>query len=512
MLRRVAPALIALALVSATSAQAATEGTLVQLPGDTGSGATGVTLSPDGTSLYSVTPAGVIAYSRDAKTGTLTAVSSQGPLAHQPEVAPVVAPDGLSAYGGSAVLARDPLTGVLTDAGTIPGTGLGATVVSPDGLSVYVASADQILAFARVSLTPAGSVPFSGTKALAASPDGRSLYAASDGGVAAFSRDPLTGVLTAVGCLGDSSGCTPVRGLKGPTDVAVSPDGANVYVTSGFNGSGGVVAFARDATSGALTQLPDAAGCINESDPTCTDTATLVNAHAVVLSPDGRYAYVGSFDGALTTLSRDRVTGALKAVDGPDGCLAADQFPGLPCGTARALWQLGALAISPDGANVYGAAGDSGLSAFERLGPTIIVDPPTQPVPPAGDPPAEKPAAQLPAPDVPAAPTLPVRVIVEAPHAEDEPTVEVPALKLIGKTTIRGLRSGNLRVVVRCDRACSGIVSAYASSKGKLTRLAGKRIKLKKKGDKVVNLVVTGKNLTLLRKSGTGLVFRARAS
>ena len=102
-------------------------------------------------------------------------------------------------------------------------------------------------------------------------------------------------------------------------------------------------------------------------------------------------------------------------------------------------------------------------------------------------------------------------VVVEPPH-EMDPVVEAPTLKLVNQTNSLGFRTGRLRVVLRCDRACSGIVSAYAKpKKGKLVRMTGKRVKLKKKGNLVVNFQVKGKNLALLRKTGTTLLFRARA-
>ena len=292
--------------------------------------------------------AALVAYSRDAVSGALTPLAGQAALTHQPEVAPVVSPDGRNAYGGSAVLARDVVTGVLTDAGTAPGTGasvLGATAVSPDGLSVYVAAPDDgiIFAFARDPLTGALTAAGSTTTVpdihdLTLSPDGLSLYAASDSGLAVFTRAPLTGALTGAGCLDGSGagGCTAVPGLHGPTDVAVSADGTNAYVTAGDNGAGGVVALTRSIATGALSALP-ADGCISESDAACSISPTVANAHAIVLSPDGRFAYVGSFDGALVSLSRNVTTGALTPLAAPDGCLVDAQFLGTSCGAGRAL-------------------------------------------------------------------------------------------------------------------------------------------------------------------------------
>jgi hypothetical protein len=288
------------------------------------------------------------------------------------------------------------------------------------------------------------------------------------------------------------------------TAIAVAPDGLSVYVASGFNGVGGVAAFARDAATGALTQLPGGDGCVNESDTSCTVDAAVSNAHGVAVSPDGRFVYVASFDGALVSLTRDK-SGALTPIAAPDGCLADDHLPHLPCGDGSGLWQLNGLVASPDGLNVYGSSADAGIAGFRRT-PAIAVDPPAPPQEP------EPPAPPVTPPVVtPAAP--PIRVIVEAPHAEDEPVVEQVKLTIANQTGYAGFRSGRLRVIVRCTGPCSGSVSAYAKSKGKLTRLApAKRVKLKRKGSKMVNFRVTGKNLKLLRKTGTTLLFKARAS
>jgi DNA-binding beta-propeller fold protein YncE len=573
---RLGPALTALVLMLgfATSADAAPEGALVQLPGTAGCrtiaaaavtdgcavdeaayGARGVSLSPDGQNLYSVSPSGLLAYTRDGGSGELSALAAQPALARQPDVAPVVSPDGRNAYAGSVVFARGPATGALTPLAGVTGcltahavatgctrvdgagtsnTPLTASVVSPDGHFVYVAAPDEqaILSFSRHPATGAltqlsglaacaglqarcsPATGLHGVSSLVISPDGRSLYASADftsGTVAVFSRNASSGALTqlpgAAGCLepGAENGCTPVRGLHGATDVAVSPDGDNVYVTSGFNGSAGVVALARDSSTGALAQLAGTDGCLNESDSTCIDTDTLVNAHGIVLSGDGRFAYAGSFDGALVALARDPASGALAELSHPGGCLEAPQFASLPCTPARAIWQTSDLALSPDGKNVYASAGVSGLSSFKRAPAERIADPPlpqdTTPAPtrPTGDKPASSGG-------------LPGSVVVEQPHSGGEPEVVLPALKLIAQTSARGLRSGNLRVVVRCDRACSGTVAAYARVKRKLYRLAGKRVRLEKAGDKVVVLKVEGKSLRRLNGSGAALVFRARAA
>ena len=73
---------------------------------------------------------------------------------------------------------------------------------------------------------------------MAVSPDGRHVYVASYGshGVAVFARARRTGLLEQLagrrGCLRHEGGefCGRGRALGGPVSIAVSPDGANVYV------------------------------------------------------------------------------------------------------------------------------------------------------------------------------------------------------------------------------------------------------------------------------------------
>ena len=62
---------------------------------------------------------------------------------------------------------------------------------------------------------------------------------------------------------GSGGACQDGTALDGAFDLAASPDGRNVYVTS--NESGAVVVFDRDPATGVLTQKPGTAGCISET-------------------------------------------------------------------------------------------------------------------------------------------------------------------------------------------------------------------------------------------------------
>lgn len=203
-----------------------------------------------------------------------------------------------------------------------------------------------------------GPGPFMGSRAIAISPDGRNVYVAASrsNAIAVFRRSPRTGAL---GQPSGSSGCVAAKGafecgeaigLNGPNSVAVSPDGRNVYATS--RGSNAISVFRRNPSSGALTQLPVGAGCISGLPvPVCTRGRALVAPDVVVVSPDGRNVYVGSFFGnAVAVFDRDRGTGALTQPGDDSGCIA-EAVSG--CTQGIALGAPEGMAISANGARVY---------------------------------------------------------------------------------------------------------------------------------------------------------------
>ncbi len=387
-------ALVALAIVSGAAALATNDLTPADCVADVGSpagcgteqqglgSATGVAVSPDGGSVYvaSFDDKAIVHLVRESD-GSLTPVECISDV------------DVGQTCGGD----HD---------GDNEAQGLDGAVsvaVSPDGRSVYVAAFNNqsVAIFDRANdggLTKAGCISdleggqtcggdhggdneaqgLNGAVDVAVSPDGDSVYVTGrlDDAVATFDRAD-DGSLTKAGCIsdleegqtcgGDHDGDNEAQGLANATGVAVSPDGASVYVASQDDDA--VSRFDR-AGDGSLT----AAGCVSdlEGGETCggnhgedNEAQGLNRARFVVVSPDGASVYVtGSNDHAIVHLDREpdgSLTPAecISDVDGPQTCGAANQAQGLQ--GARGL------AVSPDGESVFVAAQDDhAISRFDR--------------------------------------------------------------------------------------------------------------------------------------------------
>jgi len=339
-------------------------------------GATGVTLSPDGSTVYvaSETSRAVSVFARDPTTGGISqlpgtdgCVSDSGTggvcadgvaLVGPRSVA--VSPDGTSFYfpattsAAVAVFSRDRTTGRLAQ---LPGA---AGCVSETGTSGVCAD----------------GVALEGARSASVSPDGESVYVASffSDAAAVFARDPTTGVLMqssgTAGCVSEtatSGACVDGVGLDGARTVAVSPDGKSVYLAA--ETSGAVAVFSRDDSTGAITQLAGTSGCVSQtgSDGACADVRALGGAGGVAVSPDGRNVYVASMSShAVAVFMRNETTGALAQLLGTAGCVS-ETGNGGSCVDGRGLDRSRSVAVSLDGTSVYVAAetGDA-VAVFSR--------------------------------------------------------------------------------------------------------------------------------------------------
>jgi DNA-binding beta-propeller fold protein YncE len=153
--------------------------------------------------------------------------------------------------------------------------------------------------------------------------------------------------------------CAEARTLATPNALAVSPDGRTVYVAATADDA--IAVFARDPARGTVRQTAGAAGCVSDlTDAGCTFAAPLVQVQAVAVSPDGRNVYAAG-DQGVAVFSRDAATGALRPLAGKAACLS-DGGDG-DCTDATGMDDPAGIAISPDGRNAYVASASSGLVA-----------------------------------------------------------------------------------------------------------------------------------------------------
>ena len=214
----------------------------------------------------------------------------------------------------------------------------------------HVEAAPGELTFVEAIFDGVGGVDgLNGATGVAITPDGAHVYVAglTDNAVAVFSRDAGTGELTFVEA--QFNGVGGVSGLGDAHSVAVSPDNAHVYV-SAFSDNA-LAVFSRDIETGELTFVEahfDGSGGVNG----------LRRAEPVIVSPDGDHVYVGGLDdNAVAVFSRNAQTGALTfveaQVEGSEG--------------VSGLIGPESIAMTPDGVHLYVASqNSSAVAVFSR--------------------------------------------------------------------------------------------------------------------------------------------------
>jgi 6-phosphogluconolactonase (cycloisomerase 2 family) len=237
--------------------------------------------------------------------------------------------------------------------------------VSPDGQHVYVAAFNNNaiavfsrngttgeLTFVEAQLDGVGGVDgLYGAAGVAVSSEGAHVYVCGwlDNAVATFSRNETTGELTFV----EVQAGNGLIGLHGPIGVAVPPDGRHVYVVgSDFNA---LLAYSRNETTGELTYVETEYHGVGGVDG-------LERGQYAAVSPDGRHVYVASFWDAVSAFRRNETTGELTFIEAErDGVGGVD-----------GLHEAYSVAVSPDGEHVYvTGGGDSAVAVFSREPPIV---------------------------------------------------------------------------------------------------------------------------------------------
>lgn len=322
----------------------------------------------------------------------------------------VVDPAGRALYaageGSILKLRREPSLGTvwLFNWLSVPGLSRSALVVL-DGGHVYVGSEQSgTVVRRRSNLTLEGELTtsLSGISDLAAAPNGQHLYAVSDADEALVVLYPAGPAALAE--IDRLDGSTHPTIFDGTSWVGVSPDGSHVYTAS--YGRGAVTSWERDADTGLLTL---------RSSVAVSGSGSSQRASAAV-SPDGRHVYavgltgddlrvyerqpdgallpslhyqngIGGFEGlsgaedVIVSADGSRVyvagTGddevAVLARDPADGSLSPR--PGLHnVAPIRGLQRPRALAVSPDGSNLYVAAAGPALGIGGPYGAAVVFD------------------------------------------------------------------------------------------------------------------------------------------
>jgi DNA-binding beta-propeller fold protein YncE len=212
-----------------------------------------------------------------------------------------------------------------------------------------------------------------GPRDVAVSPGGGSVYVSSAraDAVAVFRRSPRTGALRQLrgraGCVRQRGGgnCRRARALVNPGEIVVSPDGRNVYVAS--SGSRAIAVFRRSRRTGALRQLSGRAGCVRDRPRAgCRDGRALAAPSTLALGADGHFLYAASADG-IAVLRRNAGTGALSQPRGTGGCVTSTAVDG--CAVGRALRRVSDIALDRDGDNLYAASSpDNAVAVFYLAG------------------------------------------------------------------------------------------------------------------------------------------------
>jgi 6-phosphogluconolactonase len=277
--------------VSAYSINAAT-GTLTPVPGSpfaTAGADAFITLHPSGKFSYVAdnSLSSISAYAIDASTGALTELAGSPFAAGTNPANVTIDPSGKFAYAANQISGNisaytiDATTGTLSPVSGSPyasGNYPSGVVIDPSGKFAYVTNY---------------GIPMVGTW--------------SGGSLSAYTINASTGALTPVAGTPFAANC--------PCVFTIAPSGKFAYLTT--NSGGGVYVYSIDTNTGALTQTQSVAG--RSGNCPGQTRAVVYSTCGVMITPNGKFAYVPSFDNTGNTVYAYTIgstTGALTAVAG----------------------------------------------------------------------------------------------------------------------------------------------------------------------------------------------------
>lgn len=263
-------------------------------------------------------------------------------------------PDGSKVYvtnsNSTTITIIDTATNTVT--GTISGfDGPSGIVITPDGKTAYVnnyggpagvgsgnATTVRVVDLTTDTITGAAITVDLAPASLAITPDGAFVYVINyvDG-------NPGTGTISIIQT-SDNTVVGTIPGFSGPFSIAITPDGSFAYVTNfGSNNfsplSGGISSEVSGTTVSA----------VNLSSNTIEATITLGNQPAgIAITPDGRFAYASNYNTFYLGPNFTKLTAGKGTVNIIDICTNKVLCPVLVVGASPS-----AIAISSDGERAY---------------------------------------------------------------------------------------------------------------------------------------------------------------
>lgn len=256
-------------------------------------GASDVTVSADGSAVLVVSGAGrtLLLFTRDAANGNLTFAGSTGfgvDMGNAPTIARGSGPV-LAYVGGDAGIVAIRGDGTAGPPAFLAVGEVDRLELSADGRTLYASggASGRLLVIDTAAWEVRQNLSgdhLAGATGATVSADGEFVFvAAQDADAVAVYRRAGNGTLALVQVL--RNGIDGVRGLGGATDVTVSPDGEQLFVTG--TESNAIAAFARDRKTGRLAfvqLLRNGVGSVEG----------VVNPQELVATPDGRELFVAA--------------------------------------------------------------------------------------------------------------------------------------------------------------------------------------------------------------------------